>query len=162
MAAAAKDDAGKQTARANLDGYRTDIDDFLTGANPNLPKGVVANLFAAHVVHLTTVVDDLVGGDVAGAYDMLRMAAHQTEEIMNPLSAAIVTQFPEKFATGAPAMAMTPPMQMGPAPLDGPTIATDGKSLATESVGTRAMFSAVWAASAAFEWVREHNLMIAP
>ena len=97
MGAAAKDDAKKMKARADLDGYRNDIDAFLTGANPNLPKGVVAQLFAAHVVHLTTVIDDMVAGDTAGAYDMLHMAAHQTEEIMDPLSGAIVKQFPDKF-----------------------------------------------------------------
>ncbi|MGI9149176.1 MAG: hypothetical protein ACR2IK_21945 [Chloroflexota bacterium] len=97
MAAAAKDDAKKQKARSDLDGYRNDIDAFLTGANPNLPKGAVAQLFAAHVQHLTGVVDNIVGGNVAGAYDMLHMAAHQTGEIMDPLSGAIVKQFPDKF-----------------------------------------------------------------
>jgi hypothetical protein len=163
MAAAANDDAKKQKARSDLDGYRNDIDAFLTGANPNLPKGAVAQLFVAHVAHLTTVVDDIVSGDVPGAYDMLHMAAHQTREIMDPLAAAIVLQFPEKFAASAPAMAapaMTGPMLPSTAPMDGPTTAKDGRSLASESAGTRAMFSAVWAAGAAVEWVREHNLMI--
>jgi hypothetical protein len=158
MGAAAKDDAKKQKARSDLDGYRNDIDAFLTGANPNLPKGAVAQLFAAHVVHLTAVVDDIVGGDLPAAYDMLHMAAHQTQEIMDPLSAAIVTQFPEKFAAGAPAM--TAPSQPSAAPVNGPTTAKDGKSLATESAGTRAMFNAVWSDRAAVEWVQEHNAMI--
>jgi hypothetical protein len=164
MGAAAGDQEKKQKARSDLDGYRNDIDAFLTGANPNLPKGAVAQLFAAHVVHLTTVVDDIVGGDLPGAYDMLHMAAHQTQEIMDPLSGAIVTQFPEKFAAGiaTPATMTSPSMTMQPsaAPLNGPTTAKDGKSLATEAAGTRAMFSAVWAGSAAVEWVQEHNLMI--
>src|SRR5579859_7178268 len=109
MAASAHDDAGKQKARADLDGYRNDIDAFLTGANPNLPKGAVAQLFAAHVVHLTTVIDDIVAGNTADAYDMLHMAGHQTQEIMDPLAAAIVAQFPEKFAAGAAPM-MSPGM----------------------------------------------------
>ena len=87
----------KEKARADLDGYRNDIDAFLTGANPNLPKGAVAQLFAAHVVHLTMVIDDMVAGDTAGAYDMLHMAAHQTGDIMDPLSGAIVEQFPTSF-----------------------------------------------------------------
>ncbi len=98
MAAAAKDDAKKMKARADLDGYRNDIDAFLTGANPNLPKGAVAQLFSVHVEHLTTVIDDLVAGDTAGAYDMLHMAAHQTQEIMDPLAGAIAKQFPDKFS----------------------------------------------------------------
>ena len=162
MAAAANDDAGKQKARADLDGYRNDIDAFLTGANPNLPRGAVAQLFAAHVVHLTTVVDDLVAGDTAGAYDMLHMAAHQTQEIMDPLAAAIVAQFPEKFVAGAAPMmssGMAVPA-LSTAPLDGPMAARDGRSLAGESAGTRAMFGAVWGPGAAVEWVQEHNLMI--
>jgi len=99
MAAAAKDDAKKMKARADLDGYRNDIDAFLTGANPNLPKGAVAQLFSAHIVHLTTVVDDIVGGKLPDAYSMLHMAAHQTQEIMDPLAGAIVKQFPDKFAS---------------------------------------------------------------
>jgi len=162
MAAAVNDDAGKQKARADLDGYRNDIDAFLTGANPNLPKGAVAQLFAAHVVHLTTVVDDIVGGNTADAYEMLHMAAHQTQEIMDPLSAAIVAQFPEKFVAGSAPMlspGMTVPVMSG-APLDGPTAARDGRTLAAESAGTRAMFGAVWGPGAAVEWVQEHNLMI--
>jgi len=164
MGAASKDDAKKQKARADLDGYRNDIDAFLTGANPNLPKGAVAQLFGAHVMHLTGVVDDIVGGNVTGAYDMLHMAAHQTHEIMDPLSGAIVKQFPDQFAM-MPAAAATQPMQ--PAQSSGAAAgqmmmaARDGRSLATESAMTQAMFVAVWADRAADQWVQEHNAQLA-
>jgi len=158
MGAAAKDEAKKVKARADLDGYRNDIDAFLTGANPNLPKGAVAQLFSAHVVHLTTVVDDLVGGDLPGAYDMLHMAAHQTQEIMDPLAAAIVKQFPDKFATTD--MTLTPaPTGMDPA-MD--LTARDGKALAGEPSPTRSLFVSVWGDHAATEWVIEHNLSLHP
>ena len=83
---------------------------------------------------------------------MLHMAAQQTQEIMDPLSAAIVKQFPEKFEANAPAMSapdMTAPMATGAMSLAGPTTANDGKSLSNESAGTQAMFGAVWAAGRA-------------
>ena len=109
-----------------------------------------------------TFIDDIVAGNITGAYDMLHMAAHQTQEIMDPLAAAIVAQFPEKFVAGAAPMmssGMAVPA-LSTAPLDGPMAARDGRSLAGESAGTRAMFGAVWGPGAAVEWVQEHNLMI--
>lgn len=153
MGAAAKDSAKQATAKSDLDGYRNDIDAFFSGANPNLDKGVVAQLFVAHVVHLTTVVDDIVGGDLPGAYGMLHMAAHQTQDIMDPLSAAIVKQFPDKFSGSAAMPAMTQPADA--------TTARDGKSLAGETPQTQAMFNAVWRDRAATQWVTEHNAMLA-
>ncbi len=153
MGAAGKDDAKKMKARSDLDGYRNDIDAFLTGANPNLPKGAVAQLFSAHVVHLTTVVDEIVAGDLVGAYDMLHMAAHQTQEIMDPLAAAIVTQFPEKFGTTdmmvAPA---TSPMTMNAG-----DAARDNTSLSLQPTNIQELFTTVWGARASTMWVMEHN-----
>lgn len=143
-AAAAGDNAGKQQALRNLDGYRNDIDDLLTGANPNLPKGAVAQLFAAHVQHLTMVIDDLASQNVNGAYDMLHQAAHQTIDIMDPLSEAIAKQFPDKFSSSA----------------NNATMARDGESLAGQTPETQAMFNAVWGSNAASEWVSEHNGML--
>lgn len=105
-AAVAHDDAGKQQALAHLDGYRNDIDALLTGANPNLPKGSVAELFKAHVEHLTMVIDDQVAGNSAKASDDLQMAAAQSHMIADPLSSAIIAQFPDKFG-----QANTMPMQ---------------------------------------------------
>ena len=48
-AAAKGDTAGKAKANSDLDGYRADFDAFLTGANPNLPKGSVATDLVTHV-----------------------------------------------------------------------------------------------------------------
>jgi hypothetical protein len=102
-AAAKGDDAGKQQARAKLDGYRMDVDALLTGANPNLPKGAVAELLNKHVEHLIGAIDAQAAGDAARAYDMLHMAAHQSQEIADPLVDAIIAQFPERFGAGAAA-----------------------------------------------------------
>jgi hypothetical protein len=105
-AAAAHDDAGKQQARAKLDGYRADIDAFLTGANPNLAPGSVAELFKPHVEHLTMAIDAQAAGDSTKAYDTLMMAAAQSHMIADPLASAIVAQFPDKFGptTAMPGM----------------------------------------------------------
>jgi hypothetical protein len=73
---------------------------------------------------------------------------------MDPLSGAIVKQFPDKFgglAAAAPA----------PAPAAGnATTARDGKSLSGESAATQASFRAVWGDRAATEWATEHTAMI--
>jgi hypothetical protein len=95
--AAAKDDAAKQKARADLDGYRRDFDAFITGANPNLPKGAVAELLVPHVEHLTAAIDGVASGDFQAGFSALKMAADQTEKIADPLAIAIVKQFPDKF-----------------------------------------------------------------
>lgn len=101
MGAAKNDQAMKQQARQNLDGYRMDIDALLTGANPNLPKGAVAELFKPHVEHLTAAIDAQAAGNAPMAYDMLHVAAHQSQEITDPLVNAIIAQFPERFGAMA-------------------------------------------------------------
>lgn len=145
MAAVGGDRSGQDQAMHNLDGYRTDIDALLTGANPNLPKGAVAQLFAEHVMHLTMVIDDLAGQNVTGAYAMLHQAAHQTMDIMDPLSEAIAKQFPDKFSANEA----------------NPTAARDGLTLASQTPQTQAAFNKVWGSNAATEWVMEHNAELA-
>ncbi len=159
--AATRDTAKTAKARADLDGYRTEIDAFFSGANPNLPKGAVAQLFVAHVQHLTGTIDMLAAGDVSGGYAMLRMAAQQTPELANTLAEAIVTQFPGKFtaAAGNPVLPVGPMTPANDVPsMDNGMAARDGKSLSLESIGTRAMFVTVWGGNAPGQWVTEHNL----
>ena len=100
--AAAKDSAKMNKAKTDLDGYRKDFDAFLSGANPNLPKGAVAELLVPHVQHLTAAIDAVAAGDLATGFDMLKTAADQSQKIADPLSMAIVKQFPDKI-TGNPA-----------------------------------------------------------
>ncbi len=95
--AATKDQAKKDKAMSDLDGYRKDFDAFLTGANPNLPKGAVADLLVDHVKHLTVTIDAIASGDLQAGFDMLKMAADQSQKIADPLAAAIVKQYPDKF-----------------------------------------------------------------
>lgn len=104
--AATKDQAKKDKAMSDLDGYRKDFDAFLTGANPNLPKGAVADLLVDHVKHLTVAIDTIASGDLQGGFDMLKMAADQSQKIADALAAAIVKQYPDKFPGKAAAKAV--------------------------------------------------------
>lgn len=94
---AMNDQAKKQKARAELDGYRRDFDAFITGANPNLPKGAVAELLTPHVALTTQAIDAQGAKDFTQAYSRLREAAGHMHMIADPLTAAIVKQFPDKF-----------------------------------------------------------------
>ena len=91
-------DAGKQnTAVSSLVEYTNDFGAFLSAANPNLPKTVVADLVKHHVVTLKSVIDAQAAGDAAKAYSATRMAAGHMRMIADPLADAIVKQFPDKF-----------------------------------------------------------------
>ncbi|MDQ2953095.1 MAG: hypothetical protein M3R54_12630 [Chloroflexota bacterium] len=95
--AAAKDQAKMAKAKTDLDGYRADFDAFLSGANPNLPKGAVAQLLVPHVQHLIATIDAIAAGDLATGFDTLKTAADHSQKIADPLSAAITKQFPDKL-----------------------------------------------------------------
>ena len=105
--AAANDQAKKTKAMSDLDGYRADFDAFLSGANPNLPKGAVAQLLIPHVTLLEKAIDGQAAKDNTAAFDNLHKAAHQAEDIADPLALAIGKQYPDKFGAGTPAKAPT-------------------------------------------------------
>ena len=96
QAAAKGDAAGKTKADADLDGYRKDFDAFITGANPNLPKGAVADLLVSHVKGLEAVIDAQAAKDPTWA-DKAMVAADHSQKIADPLAGAIAKQFPDKF-----------------------------------------------------------------
>lgn len=97
QAAAAGDTAKQEKARADLDGYRRDFDAFLTGANPNLPKGAVSDLLTPHVQTLLSAIDAQAAKDPEAAYTKLQAAAEHTSMIADALAGAITKQFPDKF-----------------------------------------------------------------
>lgn len=97
MGVAAKDKAKQDKAIGDLIGYTQDFGAFLSAANPNLPKNVVADLVKHHVVTLKDVIDAQATGDQAKAYEALRTAAHHMAMIADPLAGAIAKQFPDKF-----------------------------------------------------------------
>ena len=95
----ATNDRAKQDKAVNdLVSYTQDFGAFLSAANPNLPKSVVADLVKHHVVTLKTVIDAQASKDQASAYTALRAAAGHMQMIADPLADAIVKQFPDRFA----------------------------------------------------------------
>jgi hypothetical protein len=94
---ATKDRAKADRAVNDLVGYTQDFGAFLAGANPNLPKAVVADLVKHHVLTLKDVVDAQAAKDPVRAYAALRTAAGHMAMIADPLAGAIVKQFPARF-----------------------------------------------------------------
>lgn len=98
VAAKAGDQAGMDKAVQNLNGYVEAISDFLSKANPNLPKEAVAQLVTEHVGLLKEAVDKHGAGDYAASYDAQDRARKQiTNKIADTLAGAIVKQSPDKF-----------------------------------------------------------------
>jgi hypothetical protein len=84
-------------AVSDLVGYTQDFGAFLASANPNLPKTAVADLVKHHVLTLKDVVDAQAARDQVRAYTAIRTASAHMATIADPLTAAIVKQFPARF-----------------------------------------------------------------
>lgn len=97
-ALATKDKAKADRAVNELLGYAGDFGAFISSANPNLPKDVVAGLVKTHIVTLKDVIDAQAAGDARQAYAKARDAAGHMRMIGNPLADAIAKQFPKRFA----------------------------------------------------------------
>ena len=103
--AATQDRARQQKAVSDLVAYTQDLGAFLAGANPNLPKPVVAELVQHHVLTLKAVIDAQAARDQDRAFTALRVGAGHMQTIADPLADAIVKQFPDRFAGAAEAPA---------------------------------------------------------
>jgi hypothetical protein len=101
VGAATSDRAKQDRAVSDLVGYAQDFGAFLAGANPNLPKAVVADLVKHHVLTLKAVIDAQSARDQDRAFTALRTGAGHMQMVADPLAGAIVKQFPDKIA-GAP------------------------------------------------------------
>ena len=100
VGAASKDKAKQDKAVAALVAYTDDFGAFLAGANPNLPKAVVADLVKHHVLTLKDVIDAQASGNQSQAWRSVRTAAGHMAKVADPLADAITKQFPQRFATG--------------------------------------------------------------
>ena len=111
---ATKDTAKQDKAVSDLVQYTEDFGAFLSSANPNLPKNVVADLVKTHVLTFKDVVDAQAAGDFPRAYTAIRTAYGHMQMIGDPLSAAIVKQFPDRFAgsTGSSAAGLRTALNM--------------------------------------------------
>ena len=92
------DRARQDRAVGDLVGYTEDFGAFLSGANPNLPKSVVADLVKHHVLTLKAVIDAQAAKDQDRAFTALRTGAGHMQMIADPLAGAIVKQFPDRIA----------------------------------------------------------------
>ena len=92
------DRAKQDRAVDDLVGYTHDFGAFLSGANPNLPKSVVADLVKHHVLTLKAVIDAQAAKDPDRAFTALRTGAAHMQTIADPLAGAIVRQFPDRIA----------------------------------------------------------------
>ena len=99
LGAASKDKSKQDKAVADLVAYTQDFGAFLSSANPNLPKDVVADLVKHHVLTLKDVIDPQAAGDQVKTYAALRGAASHMGKIADPLAAAIAKQYPDRFAS---------------------------------------------------------------
>ncbi|HUQ39769.1 MAG TPA: hypothetical protein VM030_06405, partial [Acidimicrobiales bacterium] len=97
VATAKNDEAGKDKAAKDLDGYRADFGAFLASANPNLTKDAVAGALKPHVETLFAAIDAQ-GSKNPDATAKLRTAASHMPDTANVLAGAIAKQFPDKFS----------------------------------------------------------------
>ncbi|MGH7185763.1 MAG: hypothetical protein ACREIB_05745 [Pseudomonadota bacterium] len=96
---ATKDKGKQDKAVADLVAYTQDFGAFLSPANLNLPKDVVADLVEHHVLTLKDVIDPQAAGDQPKVYTALRGAPGHMGKIADPLAAAISKQFPDRFSS---------------------------------------------------------------
>ncbi|HUQ84767.1 MAG TPA: hypothetical protein VM077_00440 [Candidatus Limnocylindrales bacterium] len=97
VAAKGGNKAGMDKAVADLGGYQNAIADFLSSANPNLPRQAVFDLVGEHIGLLKGAVDAYGGKDYPLSYAKEHEANVQIGTIADALSGAIVKQYPDKF-----------------------------------------------------------------
>jgi len=95
---ATNDEAKQNKAVNDLIGYTQDLAAFLSGANENLPKDVVAELVKQHVLTLKDVIDAQAAANPPQQFTAIRAAGHHMSMIADPLAEATVAKFPEKFS----------------------------------------------------------------
>ncbi len=96
---ATDDTAKSDKAVQDLLAYADEFAAFLNSANPNLPTDVGAAYVKDHILTLKSVIDAQKAGDQNMVYGNLRTAYGHMVGFANPLTDAIVKQFPDKFGT---------------------------------------------------------------
>jgi len=109
LALVQKDAKAQQMALDNLTAYTADFGAFLHAANPNLPAATVTELVTIHAVTTLKVIDAAASDNPAAFYNALHNAYAHMPMIANPLTDAIIAQFPDKFAETAAGAAMMAP-----------------------------------------------------
>ncbi|MHA6205686.1 hypothetical protein ACXU4B_14775 [Dyella soli] len=95
-ASAAHDTAAAQKAMADLNTNVTAIAKFFSGANPNLPESAVQGLFAGHVAHHASQIQQIMSGDSKGEQETWTAMQAHMNTIADALAGGIAKQFPDK------------------------------------------------------------------
>jgi len=96
-AAVMGDEAARQAALDELDGYVADIAAFLTSANPEVDEDVVVESFSMHIDTLIAAIDAQAAGDPQ-QFTLLRTAAQHMPAAAEYLATVIVAQMPDEFS----------------------------------------------------------------
>jgi uncharacterized protein CbrC (UPF0167 family) len=97
-ATGANDQAAKDEALKNLDGYRAEFSKFLeTATGERLESDGLAEGLQMHVNQLIGAFDSYVAGDYDKAYEYEREAISHMHMVAKGLSSAITDQYPDKF-----------------------------------------------------------------
>jgi len=95
-ATATNNSAAEQKAMADLNTNVTAIAKFFSSANPNLPENAVQGLFATHVAHHASDIQQIMKGDTKDEQaTWATMQAHM-DTIADALASGIAKQFPDK------------------------------------------------------------------
>jgi hypothetical protein len=98
LASKAHDQVKKDMAVADLAGYVNRVSDFLSNANPNLPRDAVHQIVTEHVRLLRSTIDKHFAGDYSGSYtDQHATDVQIGTALADTVAGAIVKQYPERF-----------------------------------------------------------------
>jgi hypothetical protein len=88
----------QHAALAHLASNADDIAEFLSGANPYLPKDTVRGLIAAHGAHHVAQINQFMEKDYVQERQTWEVMKQHVYVIADALTTALATQFPDKFS----------------------------------------------------------------
>jgi hypothetical protein len=88
----------QHAALAHLASNADDIAEFLSGANPYLPKDTVRGLIAAHGAHHVAQINQFMERDYVQERQTWEVMKQHVYVIADALTTALATQFPSKFS----------------------------------------------------------------
>ncbi|HEY4555444.1 MAG TPA: hypothetical protein VIG68_03285, partial [Lysobacter sp.] len=94
----ASDSAALSRAQQALTRNAGEIADFLSGANPYLPRDTVNSLLVAHGAHHIDQIARIMRGDRAGEQATTKAMRAHMDTIADAMAAALARQFPRKAA----------------------------------------------------------------
>ncbi len=97
-ASAKRDTAANARAMERLVANAREIAEFLSGANPYLPKDAVFGLLASHGAHHSAQIGQIMKGDMKAEKTTWAAMQRHMDTIADALAGALAKQFPEKAA----------------------------------------------------------------